>query len=376
MAPPLIDSKDGMLLYRELLRRFPLAQVEDYYKHGRWLTKHLETDLELVLAHRREAAAPEPVPLEKIPVPQLPGISRPPSQSQQGRSVPPSKPPAASTPRSTAANGPWTSRSKQYHGHKHQKPATAAAPGGCSATGPAGTPGAGTKRSAAGSNGGLEVEAPSSKRPRSGALPIGAPLAARAAKAHAETAPAPAARPGVLLPMKGKARPPAQRAQPQPKPAPAQQRSATPASKPATASAEKPQPRPAPKHALGSTAKPKPQPVPAPGQRPPAPAPKAAVGAAPPRKPAVLASTAAADATLRRPAVGASAAASGVGAVPPAGVTGATVRWRPPARTPEQPASARPAHAAPQPRQVIGGVAPRRAPALSTPGDLIKTLLR
>lgn len=359
MAPPLFDSKDGMLLYRELLRRFPLAQVEDYYKHGRWLTKHLETDLELVLAHRREAAAPEPVPLEKIPVPQLPEISRPPSH--QGRSVPPSKPPAASTLRSTAANGPWTSRSKQYSGKapSFKRPRSGALP--------TGAPLAGASACS---------QAPSFKRPRNGALPIGAPLAARTAKARAEEAPAPAARPGVLLPMKGKARPPMQRAQPQPKPAPApaQHRSAASAPKPAAASAEKAQKKPAPKLAPALTAKSKPQPVPTQGRWSLAPAPKAAVGA-PPQQPAVGASAPAADAAPRRPGVGAASAAD-AGAMPATAIAGAAARCRPLARAPDQPASDRPAPAAPQLRQVIGGVAPRRAPTLSTPGDLIKTLLR
>jgi len=71
------DGEDsGTTLFRDFLRHFPRARLEDYYKEGRWLTEQLEVDLALVAQHRREAGSPDPVPLEEIPVPELPRSQR------------------------------------------------------------------------------------------------------------------------------------------------------------------------------------------------------------------------------------------------------------------------------------------------------------
>ncbi|CAE8734906.1 unnamed protein product, partial [Polarella glacialis] len=55
----------GEELFKSLLRIFPLATPWDYFKNGRWQVELLQIDTDLVEAHRREAAAPEPPPLEE-----------------------------------------------------------------------------------------------------------------------------------------------------------------------------------------------------------------------------------------------------------------------------------------------------------------------
>lgn len=83
---------DGMLLFREFLRVLPGAKIDAYYKFGRWNRESLETDLELVRAHRLEAGAPEPPPLEDIPEPELPYhpvTARPPPPPQKPGARPP-----------------------------------------------------------------------------------------------------------------------------------------------------------------------------------------------------------------------------------------------------------------------------------------------
>lgn len=61
-----------MDLFRELLRIYPTAEIEDYYKAGLWKTDCMRMDYNLIEAHRNEGGAPEPPPLEDIPVPELP----------------------------------------------------------------------------------------------------------------------------------------------------------------------------------------------------------------------------------------------------------------------------------------------------------------
>jgi len=65
-------SKKGSELFRELQRLYPVADVEDYYKLGAWKEDLMKTDMQLIDAHRKEAGAPDPVPLEDIPEPELP----------------------------------------------------------------------------------------------------------------------------------------------------------------------------------------------------------------------------------------------------------------------------------------------------------------
>jgi hypothetical protein len=67
------DEAVGAEVFRKLLQVYPLARIDDYYKSGRWHMEVLETDMELIVAHRQEAGAPEPPPLEDVPMPALPG---------------------------------------------------------------------------------------------------------------------------------------------------------------------------------------------------------------------------------------------------------------------------------------------------------------
>jgi len=89
-----------MTMFRDFLRHFPRARVEDYYKDGRWMMEQLEVDLALVAHHRREAGAPDPEPLEDVPMPELP------RGSDYSRGAPPNPPPAAGRYDSRAARGP------------------------------------------------------------------------------------------------------------------------------------------------------------------------------------------------------------------------------------------------------------------------------
>mmetsp|Transcript_82199 Transcript_82199/g.255469 ORF Transcript_82199/g.255469 Transcript_82199/m.255469 type:complete len:453 (-) Transcript_82199:239-1597(-) len=65
-------SKTGAELFRELLRLYEGAEVEDYHKVGRWREDLIRTDIQLLAAHRKEAGAPEPPALEDVPLPKPP----------------------------------------------------------------------------------------------------------------------------------------------------------------------------------------------------------------------------------------------------------------------------------------------------------------
>jgi len=64
--------KNGLELFRELLRHFPIADIEDYHRAGMWRNEKLKADIVLICAHRMEAGAADPVDLEDVPMPQLP----------------------------------------------------------------------------------------------------------------------------------------------------------------------------------------------------------------------------------------------------------------------------------------------------------------
>jgi len=66
------SQPDGKELFRELLSLFPGAALEDYYKNGVWQIETMEIDKELIEAHRKEAGAPEPTPLEEVVMPEIP----------------------------------------------------------------------------------------------------------------------------------------------------------------------------------------------------------------------------------------------------------------------------------------------------------------
>mmetsp|Transcript_865 Transcript_865/g.2177 ORF Transcript_865/g.2177 Transcript_865/m.2177 type:complete len:358 (+) Transcript_865:64-1137(+) len=70
------ESQDGPELFRNVVRLLPSANVEDYYKNGKWLKETLLIDAELLEAHRKESGAPEPPEPDEVQVPALPGEMR------------------------------------------------------------------------------------------------------------------------------------------------------------------------------------------------------------------------------------------------------------------------------------------------------------
>lgn len=66
------EGKTGSELFRELMRLYSEAVVEDYFKMGQWQNRSMRTDYVLIEAHRREAGAPAPPPLSSIPEPKVP----------------------------------------------------------------------------------------------------------------------------------------------------------------------------------------------------------------------------------------------------------------------------------------------------------------
>lgn len=64
--------KKGPDLFKELLRVYPVAEPEDYFKAGQWRDEMMKVDLQLIEAHRLEAGAPDPPALEEVKVPELP----------------------------------------------------------------------------------------------------------------------------------------------------------------------------------------------------------------------------------------------------------------------------------------------------------------
>jgi len=69
----MLSKTDGEL-FRELMRLYPLAEVEDYYKMGQWQQDLMRMDIQVFYAHREEAGAPELPPLEEIELPPLPVV--------------------------------------------------------------------------------------------------------------------------------------------------------------------------------------------------------------------------------------------------------------------------------------------------------------
>lgn len=62
-------KKTGAELFREVIRFWPEADIEDYYKMGVWKDDLMRLDLALLSQHRIEAGAPDPPPLDEIPKP-------------------------------------------------------------------------------------------------------------------------------------------------------------------------------------------------------------------------------------------------------------------------------------------------------------------
>eukprot|EP00928_Gymnodinium_smaydae_P095059 TRINITY_DN8107_c0_g1_i1.p1 TRINITY_DN8107_c0_g1~~TRINITY_DN8107_c0_g1_i1.p1 ORF type:complete len:258 (-),score=66.67 TRINITY_DN8107_c0_g1_i1:269-1042(-) len=67
-----IVAKSGPELFRELLRHYSEAEVDDYYKNGIWKDDDLRADLQLVIQHRKEAGADDPPPVDEVKMPELP----------------------------------------------------------------------------------------------------------------------------------------------------------------------------------------------------------------------------------------------------------------------------------------------------------------
>jgi|EP00927_Polykrikos_kofoidii_P071066 hypothetical protein len=67
-----VMSKSGVELFKEVLRWYPVADVDDYLKAGTWKDELMRTDIELVRLHRKEAGSPDPIPLEAVVLPEIP----------------------------------------------------------------------------------------------------------------------------------------------------------------------------------------------------------------------------------------------------------------------------------------------------------------
>eukprot|EP00927_Polykrikos_kofoidii_P011513 TRINITY_DN148_c2_g1_i2.p1 TRINITY_DN148_c2_g1~~TRINITY_DN148_c2_g1_i2.p1 ORF type:complete len:566 (+),score=70.58 TRINITY_DN148_c2_g1_i2:255-1700(+) len=65
-------SKCKEQLFQEIVRLYPLAELEDYYKNGEWKDDLMRTDIQLFTAHRGEAGADEPLPCDQVKLPELP----------------------------------------------------------------------------------------------------------------------------------------------------------------------------------------------------------------------------------------------------------------------------------------------------------------
>lgn len=72
---PEILAKTGAELFRELLRVYAPAEVDDYCKQGVWKDDQMRIDIQLFYQHAREAGAPEPPPLEEVRIPEAKAIS-------------------------------------------------------------------------------------------------------------------------------------------------------------------------------------------------------------------------------------------------------------------------------------------------------------
>lgn len=78
--------KSGPDLFKELLRVYPVAEWEDYFKAGQWRDELMKTDLQLIDAHRLEAGAPDPPPLDEVKLPELPRATPAPTPKLPGLS--------------------------------------------------------------------------------------------------------------------------------------------------------------------------------------------------------------------------------------------------------------------------------------------------
>mmetsp|Transcript_53636 Transcript_53636/g.141364 ORF Transcript_53636/g.141364 Transcript_53636/m.141364 type:complete len:287 (-) Transcript_53636:35-895(-) len=73
-----IKTKNGIELFRELMRQLPIVNMDDYYKNGVWLDELMKLDIAIVAMHRAVAGAPDALPLEEVKVPEVPPPRPPP----------------------------------------------------------------------------------------------------------------------------------------------------------------------------------------------------------------------------------------------------------------------------------------------------------
>ena len=89
--------KSDAELFKELYRLYPLAEVEDYFKGGQWQCELMKMDIQAFFAHRAEAGAPDPPPLEELKLPSLPENRKPPTAPFAG--IPSEASPAQTPPK-------------------------------------------------------------------------------------------------------------------------------------------------------------------------------------------------------------------------------------------------------------------------------------
>lgn len=63
-------AKTGPELFRELLRVYTMADVEDYCKNGVWQDAQMKVDMQLIEAHRKEAGSEDPPPIDEVVLPE------------------------------------------------------------------------------------------------------------------------------------------------------------------------------------------------------------------------------------------------------------------------------------------------------------------
>jgi len=85
MAEEDFSGKSGEELFKEVRRQYGEADVDDYFKAGRYMDEKMRLDLSLFLAHRSEAGAPEPPDLADVKMPELPQAFAAPSMLSLGK---------------------------------------------------------------------------------------------------------------------------------------------------------------------------------------------------------------------------------------------------------------------------------------------------
>eukprot|EP00435_Cladocopium_sp_Y103_P044311 s467_g12.t1 len=189
----LVKDKSGAELFKELFRLLPSLSFEDYFKNGVWQNDLMRLDIEVIDAHRREAGAPDPPPMEEVKFPPLPGNFQVKRPLEQSESDDPSKRQNTGTITSTIT-------SKSMAIQAAAAPATAAASMAAPSTGAASTAAPASKAApatAAPATAAPATAAPATAAPASKAAPA---TAAPSTAAAATAAPASKAAPVTVAP--------------------------------------------------------------------------------------------------------------------------------------------------------------------------------